>query len=615
MSADSSIKPSRPRDSRRRQPKQARPPSPPLAVHQKTSLHSFWIYVVLLLTTITVYSQLRHFDFVNYDDPEYVSGNDNVRRGLTPEGLAWAATSAEAANWLPLTRVSHMLDVQLFGLDSGLHHLTNLLFHVVSTLLLFAFLNRATMARWPSAFVAFVFALHPLHVESVAWIAERKDVLCTFFWFFALWAYVRYTERPGLGRYLLVLFLFCCGLMAKPMIVTLPFAFWLLDIWPLRRLPSPKPRLVFLEKVPFLALSTAVAVITYVVQHGSRAVKPFPLELRVENALVSYAAYIGKTFWPLDLAVFYPYPPGISLWEPALAALALLCVSVLVVRAFRTRPYLAVGWFWYLGTLLPVIGLIQVGAQARADRYTYIPMIGLSIMIAWSAADVVSRWPRSKPVVTALAAAACVCCAVLAFSQIQYWRSSETLFAHALEVTHGNYVAHHNYGLAISDQPGRLPEAIVHYQEALRIQPQSVEARTDLGSALAQSGHLEQAIAEYKTALQIAPDCTICRSNLDMARRQLAGELFDQGVALAKSGRTPEAIDRFEAALRLDPADAEAHNDLGVALATLGRTAQAIQEFKAALQLKPDYSDASYNLAAALGQANPAGRLPPSNRH
>ena len=305
-----------------------------------------------MLVTIAVYGQVRHFGFVNYDDPEYVTGNNNVLHGLTYEGLVWAATSDTAANWFPLTRVSHMLDVQLFGLNSGLHHLTNLLLHTLSTLLLFASPDRATRARWPSAFVAFVFALHPLHVESVAWIAERKDVLSAFFWCLALWAYVRYTERPRLGRYLLLLILFCCGLLAKPMIVTLPFALWLLDIWPLRRLPSAKPRLVLLEKLPLLVLSTALAVVTYVVQHASRAVKPFPLELRVENALVSYVSYIGKTFWPLRLAVFYPYPRDIPAWPPVLAGLALLCISVLVVRVFRTRPYFAVGWFWYLGTLV-----------------------------------------------------------------------------------------------------------------------------------------------------------------------------------------------------------------------------------------------------------------------
>ncbi|HEX3685001.1 MAG TPA: tetratricopeptide repeat protein [Bryobacteraceae bacterium] len=604
MSADSSIERSRLRNNRRQQRAKKEPRvSGPLTAHEKRLFRTFWIYAVLLLATITVYGQVRHFDFVNYDDPEYVTGNSNVLRGLTPEGLAWAATSGAAANWLPLTRVSHMLDIQLFGLDSGLHHLTNLMFHALSTLLLFAFLNRATGARGPSAFVAFVFALHPLHVESVTWIAERKDVLSAFFWCLALLAYVRYTERPAIGRYLLVLFLFCCGLMAKPMTVTLPFALWLLDIWPLQRLPSAKSRLAIVEKLPFLVLSIAVGIITFIVQQGSRAVKPFPLQLRIGNALLSYVTYIDKTFWPSNLAVFYPYRQDIPAWKPALAGLMLLCVSVLVVRTFRSRPYLAVGWFWYLGTLLPVIGLIQVGAQARADRYTYIPMIGLSIMLAWGAVDAVSRWPRAKGAFIALAAAACASCAVVAFIQVGYWRNSETLFAHALQVTRNNYVAHHNYGLAIAGQPGRLPEAMVHYRDALEIQPRSVEARTDLGSALAKSGHFEEAIAEYKTALQLAPDCTICRSNLDLAQRQLADELFTQGVALAKSGHTLDAIGQFEAALRLEPADAETHNNLGVALATLGRTAQAIQEFRTAVQLKPDYPDARYNLAAALSQS------------
>lgn len=596
MSADSSIKRSRQRSKSR-----ARLTNP----SQKRAPDAFWIYIGLFLATIAVYAQVRQFDFVNYDDPEYVTGNAHVLQGLTPEDLAWAATSGKAANWFPLTRVSHMLDVQLFGLDSGLHHLTNLLFHALSTLLLFAFLNRATRARWPSAFVAFFFALHPLHAESVAWIAERKDVLSAFFWCLALWAYVRYTERPGLGRYLLVLFLFCCGLLAKPMIVTLPFVLLLLDFWPLRRLPSAKPRVVLLEKLPFLVLSTGIALATYIVQQGSRAIKAFPLVLRVENALVSYMAYIGKTFWPADLAVFYPYPHNVPLWEVTFAGLVLGCVSVVVVRAFRKHPYLAVGWFWYLGTLLPVIGLIQVGAQARADRYTYIPMIGLSIIIAWGAVDVIRQWPRAKPVVIGLAAAACACCALLASVQIGYWRNSETLFAHVLQVTQGNYVAHHNLGLAIVDQPGRSPEAIAHYQAALRIQPDSVEARTDLGTALARSGHVEQAIAEYQTALRIAPDCTVCLSNLRLAQRQLADDLFKSGVALAKSERIPEAVAQFEAALRLEPDDAEAHNNLGVALARLGRMTQAVQEFKAAVHLKPDYADARYNLAAALEQSKP----------
>ena len=468
------------------------------------------------------------------------------------------------------------------------------------SILLFAFLTRATHARWPSAFVAFIFALHPLHVESVAWISERKDVLSAFFWSLALWTYVRYAERPAVSRYLLVLVSFCLGLLSKPMIVTLPFVLLLLDFWPLRRLPSKKTRVVLLEKLPFLVLSTAVAGITYLVQQGSRAVKAFPLELRIENALVSYVTYILKAFWPTNLAVFYPYPHDISAWKAAFSAIALVIISALVLRSFRTHPYLAVGWFWYLGTLLPVIGIIQVGVQARADRYTYIPMIGLSIMLAWGALDVANRWPQSKLAVTTLAVAASACCAVLAFIQLQYWKNSEALFEHALQVTQRNYVAHHNFGLAIEDLPGRLPEAIAHYHAALQIQPESVEARTDLGSALAKTGHFEQAIAEYETALRIAPDCAICRSNLALAGTQLAGASFEKGVALQKSGHVPEAIAQFEAALRLKPDYAEAHNNLGVALATLGRTQQAIQEFKAAVQIQPDYADAHLNLGIAL---------------
>ncbi len=347
------------------------------------SLHSdFWIYLVLFVTTFAVYVQVRQFDFVNYDDPEYVSKNLHVREGITPAGIAWAFTSGDSANWLPLTRISHMFDAQLFGMRSGFHHLTNVLIHALATLLLFAFLSRATHMRWPSAFVAFVFALHPLHVESVAWIAERKDVLSAFFWFLALWSYVRYAERPGLGRYLLVLLPFCLGLMAKPMIVTLPFVLLLLDVWPLRRAAR------FGKKLPFFALSAAVAITTYLVQRSSGAVKAltvFPIGLRVENALVSYCVYLGKMFWPASLAVFYPYPLTVPVWKYTIAGLAIVSISALAVRLFRAYPYVAVGWFWYLGTLLPVIGLVQVGAQARADRYMYVPMVGLAIILAWGA--------------------------------------------------------------------------------------------------------------------------------------------------------------------------------------------------------------------------------------
>jgi tetratricopeptide (TPR) repeat protein len=559
--------------------------------------YNLWICLALLAATFAVYAQVRHFDFVNFDDPDYAANNPHVRHGITPEGLEWAFTSGEAANWFPLTRLSHLLDGQLFGLRSGWHHLTSVLWHALAALLLFAFLQRSTHARWCSALVAFLFALHPLHVESVAWVAERKDVLGAFFWFLALWAYVRYAERPRLGRYLLVLFSFCLGLMAKPMIVTLPFVLLLLDVWPLRRLAGAR---VLWEKLPLFALSAAAAVATYLVQRASGAVEAlgtFPLGLRIENALVTYIVYIAKMFLPARLAVFYPYPRDLPVWQAVLAAVALAGISVFVLRWFRSRPYLAVGWFWYLGTLVPVIGLVQVGAQARADRYTYIPMIGLSIMLAWGAAEIPRRWPRSRPVLAALAAAACSCLAVLTWVQVRSWSNSESLFRHALAVTDGNYLAHHNLGVALAEDPARLPEAITHYQAALRIKPDYARALTDLGSALSKEpGRLSEAVAAYRAALRIAPDSPIPHHNLANTLSKIPGRL-------------PEAIAEYEAALRIDPDYAEAHNHLGLALSGLpGRLPEAIAHYQAALRIQPDYAEAHANLASAL--ADIPDRLP-----
>ncbi|MBV9405513.1 MAG: glycosyltransferase family 39 protein, partial [Acidobacteriaceae bacterium] len=348
-----------------------------------------WICLVLAAATFAVYAQVRQFEFVNYDDPDYVTGNVHVQQGLTASAVQWAFSSRDAANWFPVTRLSHLVDVQLFGMDSGMHHLVNVAIHAATALLLFLFLNRATRARWPSAFVAFVFALHPLHVESVAWIAERKDVLSAFFCFLSLWLYVRYTEQPDWRRYVLVAAAFALGLMAKPTIVTLPFLLLLLDFWPLRR-GSLRVRALLKEKIPFFAMAAASSTVTYAAQQSSRAIKTFsvfPLELRIENALVSYVVYGVKTFWPVKLAVFYPYPRNIPAWEAAVAGLMLIGITVGVLRAWRRYPFLAVGWLWYLGMLVPVIGIVQVGAQARADRYTYLPMTGLLIMVAWSAAE------------------------------------------------------------------------------------------------------------------------------------------------------------------------------------------------------------------------------------
>ncbi len=573
--------------------KRQKPTQPPASREKvrhppRNSLYDAAICLALLIATFAVYWQVRRFDFVNIDDPDYVTENPYVRQGITPAGLKWALTSGEAANWFPLTRISHLLDVEMFALDSGRHHLTNVLLHALATLALFAFLKRATGARWPSAWVAFVFALDPLHVESVAWVAERKDVLSALFWFVTLYAYVRYAERPGIGRYLVVLLAFCLGLMSKPMVVTLPVVLLLVDRWPLQR----KSWLI-VEKAPLFALAIASAVITFVVQQHGGAVEALsvaPIGLRVENALVSYVVYILKILWPSGLAVFYPYPRAIPLWQAAVAAAVLSAVTFAVRRSTRTHPYLEAGWLWYLVTLLPVIGLVQVGAQARADRYMYIPMTGLSIMAAWGAAEAVQHWPRTKPAVAALAGAWCVVMVVLTWQQIPYWQDSQTLFRRALDVTSDNGVAHNNLGLALAAMPGRLPEAIAEYEEALRIEPSHAEARNNLGAALLQTaGRETDAIAQFEAALRIRPDYPEAHNNL--------------GNALAAMpDRLPQAIGQYEAALRIRPDYADAHNGLGSALLGAGRSGEAIAQFEAALRIDPGSAEAHYNLGIALAR-------------
>jgi tetratricopeptide (TPR) repeat protein len=599
--------------------------------------------VFLFLATFAVYAQVRHFDFVNFDDPEYVTANSHVRAGITAANIAWAFTSGEAANWFPLTRLSHMIDYQMFGPRSGWHHLTNVLLHALAVLLLFAFLNRSTGQRWPSAWVALIFALHPLHVESVAWVAERKDSLSAVLGMLALIAYLHYARGPSRGRYVLVLLVFVLGLMAKPMLVTLPFLLLLVDVWPLCRVKDwswPGIARLVLEKIPFLLGAGAAAMVTYLVQQAGGAVRSsdaFPFALRVENALVSYIIYIAKMFWPARLAVFYPYPAEVPAWQAVAAALAIAGISVLVLRSVRNFPYLAVGWFWYLITLAPVIGLVQVGAQARADRYTYIPMIGLTIMLAWGAADLAGRLPRAKPAIAVLASAACVCCAVLTWVQTAYWQDSRTLFQHAVDVTGGNYLAHHNLGVALAETPADLNQAIAHFQTALRIKPGYARAHTDLGSAyaklpgrlpdamaefraaiaidpelaiphnnlantLAQAGQWAEAISEYETALRIDPDYADARHNLAEAE-------YNLGLDLAKAGRASEAIPHLEAALRLRPDYPEAHNNLGFVLSQApGRIDEAIAHFQAALRIDPNYADAHINLGVALSQM--PGRVP-----
>jgi protein O-mannosyl-transferase len=566
----------------------AKPPVPPQKPPALAGARlDLLIYLALLLATFAVYAQVRDFDFVNYDDVDYI-GNLNVRQGVTVQGLEWALTTRETGNWVPLTWVSHMLDCQFFGQDSGWHHLHNVLLHALAAVMLCIFLERATGTRWRSALTAFLFALHPLHVQSVAWVAERKDVLNACFWFLTLWLYVRYAERSSTARYLAVVLGFCLGLMAKPMMVTLPFVLLLLDYWPLGRL-GQRGRKAIWEKLPLLGLAGAGAAIAYLAQKHGEAVNLVPLGARLANATHSYALYILQTFWPARLAVFYPYPRDFAFaFLPLLAEgvlLAAVTTGVIVLR--RRAPYLLMGWGWFVVTLVPVIGLVQVGDQAHADRYMYIPMVGLLIMLIWGAAEILEKL-RAKTLAIPLAVAVCLASAVLSWVQLGYWRNGETLFRHALAVTNDNKIANNNLGNYLMSS-GRLSEAVPYFETAVRIDPQFALARNNLGTALGRMGRLPDAIAQLQIAVRLWPDAPDPHSNL--------------GTALAQAGRLPEAAAEFESALRLDPNDPVVQSNLGLALSGIpGRLPDALRHLEEADRLRPtpELEQAIARLRAAL---------------
>lgn len=546
--------------------------------------YDLYVSLSLLLLTLIVYFQVRTFDFVNFDDRETIIGNTHIRDGFTLAGLAWAFTSSYAANWFPVTWISHMIDFQFFGLDSGWHHLTNLAIHLASTALLFALLKRMTQKLWESAFVAFVFALHPLHVESVAWVTERKDVLSAFFWILTTWLYIDYVEKPGSRRYLLALGAFCLGLMSKQMLVTLPFVLLLLDYWPLARLKTTRITRVALEKAPYLVISAIVSLVTYKVQQAAGAVSTLdlvPLSMRAENALISYVAYLVQFFCPTSLAVFYPYPPVLPVWQIAGSALLLLAVSALVFL----RPYLAMGWFWYLGTLVPVIGIVQVGLQARADRYTYIPMIGFSIMLAWGVSEIMLRWPRAKLSLQVISAFACLAWFALTWTQLQYWQNSVTLFEHAIGSTRNNFIAHSNLGVVLAEQ-GRKQDALRHLYASVEENPNHGDARNNLGALLGEMGRTDDASEQFAQAIRISPNDAHAHNNL--------------GNTLVARQRFAEAANEFRTAIRLLPDFALAHFGLAGALLNLGRTDEAITQFEETLRLDPSLAPARDGLKKAL---------------
>ena len=557
------------------------------------------ILVGVLLAVITLAAFWRVLDcgFINFDDGSYVTENRHVQAGFTRESVRWALTARYQATWQPLVWLSYMLDHQLYGLKPYGYHLTNLLLHIANTLLLFLIFRRMTGSLWRSGFVAALFAIHPLHVESVAWVAERKDVLSGLFWMLAMWAYVGYADRGGVGRYVLVMLALALGLMAKPVLVTLPLAFLLLDYWPLRRITlgtakagnaaRPGWKLV-LEKLPLFALATVSSIVTSVAQQEGGALSSLerlPFGIRIANALVSYVKYIRKMFWPRDLAIIYPHPMSSPpVWQVMGAVLALVCLSALIIWAARRRPYLAVGWLWYIGTLVPMIGLVQTGAHALADRFTYVPLIGIFIIIAWGVPDLLAlgrverRYSRLLP---ALAGAVTVLLMVCTWIQVGYWRSSVTVFQHAIRVTTNNFTA--NLNLASALQLGGHPsEAIGYYRQALRIEPDDPDVLNNIGLALADIGKAEEGLKYLYQVLEMKPKDPDANNNL--------------GLTLCKLGRFDEGEAYFKKALQLDPRNPEIHYNLGLALGNLGKTDEAMEQYLEAVRLKPNYAKAHNNL-------------------
>jgi len=602
-------------------------------INKKTTTTPFFtlrregvICLILVIVTLAVYWQVGNHEFVNYDDNEYVTENRHVQSGLTPDSIAWAFTSTHAANWHPLTWLSHMLDCQIYGLNPGGHHLTNVILHILNSILLFLIFRRMTGALWKSAFIAALFALHPLHVESVAWVAERKDVLSTFFWMLTMGAYVLYTERPGIKIYLITVLLFALGLMAKPMLVTLPFVLLLLDYWPLGRFhiryvddvqhtedvstkdtrrKKGKPRYaaenalqadnnttsnyrwslvlpLLREKIPFLILAAVSSIVTFYVQQGGGAVGSlyaFPFIIRISNALASYISYIEKMLWPQHLALLYPHV--LEGWKIAGAFLILIFISYVAVRVMKRFPYIIVGWFWYLGTLVPVIGLVQVGSQSMADRYTYVPLIGIFIIIAWGASDILTRWQYRRAFLAISAGCILSVLTIVTWMQLQYWQNSISLFEHTINVTTDNFTMHCCMGTALAEQ-GKIDEAVVHYTEALKIKPDYAEAHYGRGVVLQEQDKIDEAISHYTEALKIKPDYADVHYNL--------------GIALVRQGRVDEAISHYSEAMRINPGDDDARSRLQMIQTILKETDKDIKRLKKLLEINPGDPELHYIL-------------------
>jgi tetratricopeptide (TPR) repeat protein len=595
---------------------QDRPGLPATGFRDRT--RTIVIYLFLAAISLVVFGQTIRYNFVNFDDDLYVYNAPAIQAGLTGQGIALAFTSQHARNWHPLATLSHMLDCQLYGLKPGGHHATNVILHIIAVLLLFRVLQEMTGAVWKSAIVAALFAVHPLHVESVAWVSERKDVLSAVFFLLMLGAYVRYARASSITRYLLVAVLFAAGLMSKPMLVSVPAILLLLDYWPLRRFEQPcstgKTKVVnsesqpctrqrlFLEKIPLFVLAGGSCVATLVLQkHATGAIPPLPFLWRVQNAFVSYMIYVWKTLWPTHLAVFYPHPNNaLPIWIVILAITLLLAITVSAIVFRNKRPYVFTGWFWYLVMLMPVIGLVQVGEQGHADRYTYLPHIGLFMLAVWFAADVAAVREYRSRFTTATAVVIILALASAAFIQASYWRNSETLWTHALDVTSDNDFAHNNLGYLCVDR-GELDKAIAHFEAALEIRSRKLDPHYDVGSAfvqmnladaLARKGQPDEALVHYEEAIRLQPN--------------YADAYYNRGNVLFAKGRIDEAIADWEKTLQIQPNDADAHTCMGNAFLRQGSPKEAIAHYEEAMALAPGDPHSRNNIAWVLATSSDA---------
>lgn len=626
-----------------------------------------YVSLILVILTLSAYWSVKSFDFVNYDDDKFVTQNNHVTTGLKLDNIKWAFTSIYASNWMPLTWISFMFDSSISDMNPAYFHLMNLLFHILNTALLFIVFGKMTGSIWKSAAIAVLFAIHPLHVESVAWITERKDVLSTFFMMLTIWAYVHYVEKQNYKRYTLAFVLFACGLMSKPMLVTLPFILLLLDYWPLRRfsiLSEEKRqnwkasvnlfiRLIY-EKIPLFLLSTAAVILTIIAQKEEIIIRQvIPIYLRIENAFVSYCSYILMMIFPSSLAVLYPHPEFIPLWQLLGAVVLLTLISVLAIYTAKQFPYFISGWLWYLGTLVPVIGLVQVGVQSMADRYTYIPLIGLFIVIVWGVCDLTERLAYKKYILASISAIVILLLVTCTLSQLKYWKDTKSLFSRAIAVTNNNYVMHCNMGVLFAEQ-GNIQDAVFHYEAALKIKPNDADtnynygnllvaqgkldkaighyiiaikgtpkfapAHNNLGIAYARSANQEKAIEQFREAIKINPYYIEAKNNLETALAQqeknkklqankntdnnvISNTVQDQmqaGMALFKKGDLDGAISHFSEVLKLDPENLNAHVSIGLAFGYKQNFEEAIVHFRKAIKINPKTFEVYNSLAVAL---------------